>query len=102
MKSAVKLALGMAAWAAFGLAWVGTSHAQGFVDEPVCYSWAGGDKSAGSFVRCTPPLLAAAKPPAPPAVAPAPAPVMMPMASCPPVKEPAAKKIVKRKPAVKC
>jgi hypothetical protein len=44
-------------------------HAQGFQDEPTCYSWSGGHKSAGSFTKCTPELLAAKKPPPPVAVA---------------------------------
>jgi len=44
-------------------------HAQGFQDEPTCYSWNGGHKSAGSFTKCTPELLAAKKPAPPVAVA---------------------------------
>lgn len=47
------------------------SYAGGFVDEPTCYSWSGGHKSAGSFSKCTSELHAWVKPapPAPPPVA---------------------------------
>lgn len=72
------------------------------VDEPVCYSWEGGHKSAGSFSKCGPRWVIAAKPaavvPAPLAAAPTPAPMMVPMQSCPPVAVPHKKPIVKRKP----
>jgi hypothetical protein len=37
-------------------------NAQGFTDEPTCYSWNGGHKSAGSFSKCGPELHAWVKP----------------------------------------
>jgi len=75
------------------------------VDEPVCYSWNGGHKSAGSFSKCgpawvvakaAPPMMAPAPLPAPQI---APSPIMMPMTCAPEPK--ATKRIVKRKPAPK-
>jgi hypothetical protein len=47
------------------------ANAGGFTDEPTCYSWNGGHKSAGSFSKCQPELQAWVKPapPAPPPVA---------------------------------
>ncbi len=70
-----------------------------------CYSWQGGNFSAGSFSKCQPVVVIAAAPvvPAPLAAAPTPAPVMMPMQSCPPTAVPR-KPIIKpkRKPPVKC
>jgi hypothetical protein len=68
MTTATKIVLGVAAWAALGAAWVSTAHAQGFVDEPVCYSWNGGHKSAGSFSKCEHWVVVAPRPV--PAVAP--------------------------------
>ena len=38
------------------------AKAQGFVDEPTCYNWEGGHKSAGSFSKCGPRWVVAAKP----------------------------------------
>lgn len=76
------------------------AHAQGFVDEPTCYSWEGGHKSSGSFSKCTqgwvqPAKVAAAQPA--PAVVPPP---VMQSNVCPPqiILEPEPKKAVKRKP----
>ena len=80
--------------------------AQGFItDDPICYSWNGGHKSAGSFVQCHSwVIVQAVKPvqPSPPAPAPtiAPSPIMMPMQSCPPPPKPVLHK--KRKPPVRC
>jgi hypothetical protein len=72
------------------------------VDEPVCYSWEGGHKSAGSFSKCGPRwVIAERKAPvvlAPLAAPPTPNPVMVPMQSCPPVAVPHKRPIVKRKP----
>lgn len=84
----------------------GAAQAQGFVDEPTCYSWSGGYKSSGSFSKCTPELMAAAKPTPPPVavsapvaptpvVAPAPmmSPLMMPICANPvPLDKPKPKK----------
>lgn len=82
------------------------AHAQGFTDEPTCYSWNGGHKSAGSFSKCNH-WVATAPTAAPVVLAPlaAPptvAPVMVPMQSCPPLPVPHRKPIVKRKPKVQC
>lgn len=55
--------------ALMGLLVATCSYAGGFVDEPTCYSWNGGHKSAGSFSKCTPELQAWVKPAAPPPVA---------------------------------
>lgn len=78
------------------------SHAQGFVDEPTCYSWEGGHKSAGSFSKCGPAWVTAKAPaPAPaPAVVASPvvspqAPIMMPLVNCAPTPK---KPVIKRKP----
>jgi hypothetical protein len=83
------------------------ASAQGLIgnDEPTCYSWEGGHKSAGSFHKCGPRWVAAAKPqptPAPFAAPPTAAPVMVPMQSCAPpaVKKPVLKK--KKRPPLKC
>lgn len=60
---------------------IAPAHAQGFQDEPTCYSWNGGHKSAGSFSKCNHwPVVVAAAPP--PAVVPAP--VMQASPVCPP------------------
>jgi len=65
-------------------------NAQGFTDEPTCYSWNGGHKSAGSFSKCNAELHAHMKPhvpqPAPVAqAAPVQAPpIMMPVCQNPP------------------
>jgi len=86
-------------------------HAAGFADEPTCYSWNGGHKSAGSFSKCTPELQAhVARPvpaPAPTAVVvPPPAPVApVVMQSCPPPPAPKpylAPKKPRPKPTHKC
>lgn len=71
----------------------GAAQAHGFVDEPTCYSWSGGHKSAGSFTKCTPEMQAPKKAPEIVVnVAPAPVqvvtpspvpPVMMPMCENP-------------------
>jgi hypothetical protein len=57
--------------ALLGLLFALGAQAQGFQDEPTCYSWSGGHKSAGSFTKCTPEIKATSKPtpPAPVAVA---------------------------------
>ncbi len=83
----------------------GAVHAQGFNDQPTCYSWEGGHKSSGSFSKCpgsippAPVKVAAAAPAAP--VVPAPivqaAPVQQ---TCAPPPKPVIKP--KRKPPVKC
>lgn len=54
------------------------SYAQGFQDEPTCYSWSGGHKSSGSFSKCGSELQALAKKPEPPVVAPTPVAVLAP------------------------
>jgi hypothetical protein len=77
--------------------------AQGFTDEPTCYSWEGGHKSAGSFHKCGPRWETPRK------AAPLPAPVvqspiMMPMAApvtCVPPPKPVVTKR-KHKPLPKC
>lgn len=64
------------------------------VDEPTCYSWEGGHKSAGSFSKCGPVWVTAKAKPAPPApvVTPiptpqaAPVPLATPVACTPPPK----------------
>jgi hypothetical protein len=80
----------------------GAVHAQGFVDEPTCYSWEGGHKSAGSFSKCPQPWVvkkvAAPAPPAPVVAAP-----VLQSNVCPPqitvIPEPRKPKpIIKRKP----
>jgi len=62
----------------------GSAYAQGFPSfasgDSTCYSWNGGNYSAGSFTKCTPVVLVQAKPSPPVAApvvqqAPAPAPV---------------------------
>lgn len=69
------------------LAAASAANAQSFASEVTCYNWQGGDKSAGSFSKCRPDVIAAAPAPKPVAVvapaAVAPSPVMMPV-SCPP------------------
>lgn len=82
------------------------ASAQGFIgnDEPTCYSWNGGNFSAGSFSKCGPRWVVAEKK-APPVVAPVVTPVAAPtpiiMQSCPP---PPAKPVFKpkKKAPVKC
>jgi len=78
--------------ALFGAILVATcSYAGGFVDEPTCYSWNGGHKSAGSFTKCNPELQAWVKPAPPPVVAaPAavPAPVVVPAVAPTPLMMP--------------
>jgi hypothetical protein len=84
----------------------------GFQDEPTCYSWNGGHKSAGSFSKCNAELHAHVKPhvPAPPPVAyaaPVQAPpIMMPVCQNPPPAsvplKPKVKPKYKPKPTVKC
>jgi hypothetical protein len=73
------------------------AHAQGFVDEPTCYSWNGGHKSAGSFSKCPQPWVVAKAPaaPPPPVVV---APPVMQNVVCPPqvILEPEPKKAVRR------
>jgi hypothetical protein len=44
------------------------SYANGFYDEPTCYSWNGGHKSSGSFSKCNAELHAWVKPHVPPPV----------------------------------
>jgi hypothetical protein len=78
------------------------AHAQGFTDDPVCYSWNGGNFSAGSFSKCThnPPAVAAAAPPAPLPPPVVQSPIMMPMSAPPP--KPVFKPKRKPKPAMTC
>jgi hypothetical protein len=89
---------------ALAVPFMASAQQGGFIgnDEPTCYSWEGGHKSAGSFHKCGPRWVAAAKPqpvPAPFAAPPTANPVMVPMQSCPPVATPQKKKpIIKRKP----
>ncbi len=74
-------AITLLCFAAFGAE---RAMAQGFSDEPTCYSWEGGSKSAGSFTKCPQPWVVAKAPPAPVA---APAVVAAPVLSsnvCPP------------------
>jgi hypothetical protein len=72
----------------------------GFIanDEPICYSWEGGARSAGSFSKCGPRWTA--PPPAPVVVAAAPMvaplPPLPPQVSCAPPPKPLIKP--KRKP----
>jgi hypothetical protein len=82
----------------------GAASAQGFVDEPTCYSWNGGNFSAGSFTKCHHDVIAQAKPaPLPPPVQPSP--VMMPQSApitcAPPPKPIATKHKYKPKPVCK-
>lgn len=80
------------------------ASAQGFVDEPPCYSWSGGHKSAGSFSKCGPAWVAAA-PAAKPLPVPAPmaAPVALPpQVSCVPPAKPIIKPKHKPKPKTQC
>jgi hypothetical protein len=75
-----------------------------FDSGDTCYSWNGGHKSAGSFSKCSTPVIIAIAPaptPAPLAAAPTPNPVMVPMQTCAPPPK-ATRHIVKKKPAVKC
>jgi hypothetical protein len=44
------------------------ANAGGFTDEPTCYSWNGGHKSAGSFSKCNAELHPWVKPHVPPPV----------------------------------
>lgn len=81
----------------------GGVQAQGFADEPTCYSWNGGHKSAGSFSKCPQPFVVAKAP----AAAPAPAVVAAPVVPAPIVQQtcaPPPKPVVKpkRKAPVKC
>ena len=60
------------------------AKAQGFQDEPTCFSWAGGHKSSGSYSKCNPDLQPVKK--APPVVTPVvvpPAPVVTPVVAAP-------------------
>ncbi len=65
-----------------------------------CYTWSGGNFSAGAFSKCSPTIQVSVVTPAPLA-APPPNPVMVPM-SCPPLPQPHHKPIVRRKPRVQC
>jgi len=92
------------AFAALALA-AGAASAQGFADEPTCYSWEGGHKSSGSFSKCTRWETAKA-PTAPPPPVVVPAPVMQ-TPACPPqvIFQEATKPKAKprpRKPLPKC
>jgi len=83
----------------------GAVQAQGFADEPTCYSWNGGHKSAGSFSKCPQPFVVAKAPAPPPAPVVVPAPVVQ---ALPPVVQqtcaPPPKPVIKpkRKAPVKC
>ncbi len=97
---AVACVMAMAAIAIASLFAPRAAHAQGFVDEPTCYSWEGGHKSAGSFSKCSQPWVVAKAPAPPPAPVVVPAPVMQ-STVCPPqiILEPEPKKApIKRKP----
>ena len=87
------------------LALTGAASAQGFVNEPTCYSWNGGNFSAGSFSKCHNDVIAIATPKAAPLPPPVqPSPIMMPQ-SAPVSCVPPPRHIVKRKPkpkAVEC
>jgi hypothetical protein len=88
------------------------ANAGGFTDEPTCYSWNGGHKSAGSFTKCNTELQAWVKPhvPAPAPVAQAAPvqapPIMMPACIHPPATpvplKPKHKHKPKPKPTHKC
>lgn len=85
------------------------AFAGGFVDEPTCYSWEGGHKSAGSFSKCTPAwVLPPEKPPVVAVAVTAPvaapvvvhqSPIMMPQSH--PAPKPVVKKKHKPKPKKK-
>ncbi len=83
------------------------AHAQGFDDQPTCYSWEGGHKSAGSFSKCTRWEVAKAPVAPPPAPVVVPPPVMQNVV-CPPqvILEPVPQKhkapIKRRPPPPKC
>lgn len=66
-----------------------------------CYTWEGGRGSAGSFSKCSPSVVIA-QAPAPLSAPPTVNPVMVPMQTCalPPAKP--HRRIVKKKPPVKC
>jgi hypothetical protein len=73
-------------------------------DGGPCYSWQGGNYSAGSFSKCPQPLVVAkAKPVAAPLPTPqiAPSPIMMPM-TCVPAPKATKRVVKKRKPLPKC
>jgi hypothetical protein len=91
------------------------AKSQGFVDEPTCYSWNGGHKSAGSYSKCNPPLLpvvvqpvAVATPVTTPTATPSPVvqstPIMMPVCvnPVPPDKPKPKRRYYKPKPHSKC
>jgi len=60
------------------------ANAQGFVDEPTCYTWEGGHKSAGSFTKCPGPWVMPKKAAPPPPPAPVVAAPVMQNVVCPP------------------
>lgn len=99
-KVALAAAVGLLAYSSFSGA-----HAQGFADEPTCYSWNGGHKSAGSFSKCSHWVVQAAAPAPAPVVVPAPvvqaAPVQV-MQSCPPPERPPIVRKHKVRPKVIC
>jgi hypothetical protein len=66
-----------------------------------CYTWTGGNFSAGSFSKCSPTIVLAAVTPAPLAAPPTANPVMVPMQTCAPPPKPH-HRIVKKKPPAKC
>lgn len=79
------------------------ASAQGFYESDTCYTWQGGNFSAGSFTKCNPPWIivkaepkVVATPVAQPVIQPSP--VMMPI-TCAPEPKPV---IRKKKPAKKC
>jgi hypothetical protein len=80
------------------------AHAQGFLDEPTCYSWNGGNFSSGSFSKCQHWEVAKAPPPTPPAPVVVPAPVMQNIVACPPATPVPLQthKARPKKPPVKC
>jgi hypothetical protein len=96
-------------WIAAAVVWsivgIRAANAQVQMDDGgPCYTWQGGNYSAGAFTRCPQPWVVQAKrqpPVALPTPAIAPSPIMMPM-SCPPMPKPN-HRIVKKKPApAKC
>ncbi len=83
------------------------ASAQGFapmrMSDPgdTCYTWTGGNFSAGSFSKCQPTIVIAAAP-APLSAPPVASPVMVPMQSCPPPPPKATRHLIKKKPKIQC
>jgi hypothetical protein len=103
---ALALVVAMLVLAALTMFAPSKAHAQGFQDEPTCYSWNGGYKSAGSFSKCPQPWVVAKAPAAPPPPVVVTPPVMQNVV-CPPqvILQPEPKKVRKHithKPLPKC